>query len=585
MPANDEFRSLLKVPSTRTSRNNLLILIGLKLVLIAGLLAYTNPDVLPRIRLLLINHRFETLVPYVAIWGMSIVAILVAALQPSRWGRWFWASVFAVSTAVGWGYKQVSQSELTAFDVLSLWNARHEAGRAGAEYAHQIWLALAVFAVALVLFGFGPGAWGERTSRWLKRLVWVPALPVLAIAGIVYMKGGGGSQAMPQQFMPLAVTGVTGVRIALHPPEQHRAVAWTPDPALGQEKILMLVDESIRADYLSLQAGNSLTPHLADSASELVDYGRAISGGNCSHYSNAILRFMVDRDDIVHSANTNPTIWDYAHKAGYRTVFIDAQAGSIRSSSALQNFMTLGEKAEIDRFVAIQNIPAEQADERLMAVIAEELAKPGKVLIYANKNGAHFPYDESYPAQAAQFHPTVTEAGETADARAASYMNAIAWSVDRLWPRLMKTLDDTGTTMIYTSDHGQIVEPVGLTHCQVTEPETRTALVPLFLHIPSAEKRAAYQAAAQTLKNKASHFMIPATLLDFMGYQQKDVSKVYEMSLLNAGPYPLAFTSGDIFGLMSEEVNVNPADPASVRLEPAAIKALSKKTASNESLQ
>ena len=571
---SSDLRNIKTSSSSTENRSKLLFLLGIKCVLILALLAFTNHGFWGRIELLLVNHRPETLIPYVAIWSIAVLALLVAAFQPDRWLRWTWATLIALSTAVGWGYAQASQSELTAFDILSLWNARHEAGRAGEEYAHVVWLALALFAFAFAVFAVNPVSWGPRARFWLRRFAWLPAIPVLAIGGIVYLKGGGGSQAMPQQFAPLALTAVTGIRIVLNPPQPRAQVSWMPNSGKRQEKILVLVDESIRADYGGATPEHVLTPNMVASASQLIDYGRAISGGNCSHYSNAILRFMVDRDDIIHSANTSPTVWDYARKAGYRTVFIDAQAGSIRTVSALQNFMTLEEKAKIDNFHALQNVEAFEADDRLMAIVAEELAKPGPVFIYANKNGAHFPYDEAYDAKAATLHPTVTEAGETFAARANSYMNAIRWSVDRLWPQLMQTVMRNNAAMVYTSDHGQVVEPVGLTHCHVTEPETRTALVPLMLHLPNGNLQKEYAAAAPVLKDRASHFMLPATLLDFMGYARADTMKTYNMSLLDAGQLPLAFTSGDIFGLMSNNVSINAADPMTVAIEPEAQKAL-----------
>jgi glucan phosphoethanolaminetransferase (alkaline phosphatase superfamily) len=571
---SSDLRNIKTSSSSSASKNKLLFLLGIKCLLLVALLGFTNQGFLGRVELLLINHRPETLVPYVAIWAIALFSLVIAAFQPDRWLRWVWAALLALSTAIGWGYQQASQSELTAFDILSLWNARHEAGRAGEEYAHVVWMGLALFVFAFAVFAVNPVIWGPRAKLWLRRFAWLPAVPVLAIGSIVYLKGGGGSQAMPQQFAPLALSAVTSVRIALNPPQPRTQVSWLPDAARRQEKILVLVDESIRADYAGTTPEHVLTPNMVASASQLIDYGRAISGGNCSHYSNAILRFMVDRDDIIHSANTNPTVWDYARKAGYRTVFIDAQAGSIRTASALQNFMTLEEKAKIDSFHALQNVEASDADDRLMAIVAEELAKPGPVFIYANKNGAHFPYDEAYDAKAATFHPTVKEAGETFAARANSYMNAIRWSVDRLWPQLMRTVTQNSATLVYTSDHGQIVEPVGLTHCHVTDPETRTALVPLMLHLPDSNLQKEYAAAAPIIRDHASHFMLPATLLDFMGYARADTRKIYNMSLLNAGQLPLAFTSGDIFGLMSNDVSVNEADPMKVAKEPEAQKAL-----------
>ena len=53
----------------------------------------------------------------------------MAAFQERHWLRILWASLIALSTAAAWGYHHASQSELNVFDLLSLWNARHEAGR------------------------------------------------------------------------------------------------------------------------------------------------------------------------------------------------------------------------------------------------------------------------------------------------------------------------------------------------------------------------------------------------------------------------------------------------------------------------
>ena len=90
----------------------------------------------------------------------------------------------------------------------------------------------------------------------------------------------------------------------------------------------MLIDESVRPDYINWKIGNSMTPHLAANADKIANFGNAVSGGNCSSYSNALLRFGGTANNIVKSMTTNPTIWQYAKKAGYRTVYIDGQSGS-----------------------------------------------------------------------------------------------------------------------------------------------------------------------------------------------------------------------------------------------------------------
>ena len=562
--------------STLTAGDNKFGKVGifLKIAVILLLLAWTNPDIMDRVHLLLDNSRFATLIPYLAIWGLSVVVFLIAAFQPKPLWRWTWAILLSVSAGVAWGYRAASHNELSAYDILSLWEARHEAARAGQMYASPIMLGFSLFFLSIFIMVAGPVFKGQNTRKWLSRLGWTPILPILMIAGIVYLKSGGGSQALPVQFTSLSLSGLTGVRIALKPPIGRHAVAWKPKPELRQEKIVYLVDEGIRADYVSLLPDNPFTPRFAAAATDMIDFGRAISGGNCSHYSNATLRFMVNPRDIVNSANTNPTIFDYAKKAGYRTVFIDGHTGAVATASEMQSFMTMKEREHIDLFTSMHKLAGEDADDAVLKLIAEELAKPGPVLIYANKNGAHFPYDSSYKSSAAKFHPTVAEAGkDTLKTRGNSYRNSIDWSTDRLMPGFIKAAKDSNALLIYTADHGQNVSPFGLTHCATEKPPTVSAMVPLMLQIPPGQLRDSYVAAAVTLKDKANHYMLAPTVLKWMGYTDADVGTVYKSSLLKADPaFAPAFTTGDIFGLFSNEVNWTPIDVNEVKLEEPADK-------------
>ncbi len=267
--------------------------------------------------------------------------------------------------------------------------------------------------------------------------------------------------------------------------------------------------------------------------------------------------------------NSSPTLFQYAKRAGYRTVFIDAQAGGITNPGLMQNFMSMQEKADIDGFHAIRDVGSEYADEALAAVIAKELKSSQPVFIYANKNGAHFPYDHSYPAAEARYHPTMTEQpGDLKLDRIASYRNAISWSVDRFMKGLFASPDLSATTLIYTSDHGQTLDPAQLTHCQVEEPDPRMGLVPLMVYSADPLLRASFAKGAQLLKGKASHFQIAPALLMLMGYAHKDIATRYDESLFEATTHEPAFTSGDIFGLFSNAVHWNPVDTGADYLEP-----------------
>ena len=118
------FSESKKLSSFRHNSLNLLKLISIVIFLLGVNFGFSS-----RIGLLLDQGRLSTLVPFLVIWAIAIFAVLVAAFQPSIYLRGFWAIVIAVSSAVSWGFYYVSRSEMSVFDILSLWDARHEAGR------------------------------------------------------------------------------------------------------------------------------------------------------------------------------------------------------------------------------------------------------------------------------------------------------------------------------------------------------------------------------------------------------------------------------------------------------------------------
>jgi lipid A ethanolaminephosphotransferase len=275
--------------------------------------------------------------------------------------------------------------------------------------------------------------------------------------------------------------------------------------------------------------------------------------------------------DVVASVNSNATLFDYAKKAGYRTVYIDAQARNITDGNLIQNYMTLKEKAAIDAFYPINDVDSSQADSRLADIIAKELKTPGSVFIYANKNGSHFPYDEAYPSSASRFHPTQSESDvDSVRARIDSYRNAVAWSVDQFMYSFFAKVDVSSSTIIYTGDHGQRFVPGQLTHCQIEDPDPRIAIVPLLVYTSDATLRARFGAGAARLQGKASHFQIAPTLYQLMGYAASDIAKSYDENLFDGTAREPAFTSGDIFGMFDNSVNIHQIDLTKSYLEPEA---------------
>ena len=410
------------------------------------------------------------------------------------------------------------------------------------------------------------------------------------IAAILMVKEGGGAEALPSQFAPVSVGLVSASKLATEAVPARHAVAWMPRQRQIKH-VVMLVGESLRADYIDWTPGNPYTPDLARLRPRLVDFGPAVSGGNCSHYSNAILRFDATPDQLGSFARPDQSdavairqARRLSHRLYRRPVRLQSQPGK------LQNFMTAKETADIDSLVTMpETAPTPTLDDRLLDTVIKELRSPKPVFIYANKNGAHFPYDNAYPKSQRLFRPTMTEAmyaaaggdvskhtltsnmaGGPSQTRINSYRNAVRWSVDRFFGRLFKEADLDDTVIIFTSDHGQQFDPAHLTHCTVEDPDAREGYVPLFVSTTNPDLRARFAAGAEASRWHASHFQIAPTLFALFGYRKSDIDSRYGPSLFEANTRAPAFTSGDIFGLFSEQVRWHPLDLKKNYLEPGA---------------
>lgn len=536
--------------------SNMTIRFWFKLIGVLAILVLTNPDVLNNLPTLLARKQFGTLIPFVGIWVVTILALATISFHPRLVARVFWGLIVAGSTSLIWGYYQASHSQMSVLDAISFWNARHEAGRAADFYNQHILHAKILFAALFIFFIAPVPAFGPNIRRSLVWATALPIIPMLMIGAVFWFKNGVTYMTMPSQFSAVPIASLVAYKQATQTSVIRHDVSWKPVAKSPTRNIIFMVDESVRSEYIDLKPNNPYTPKFAALADKFVNFGPAASGGNCSNYANGLLRFGASREDIVGSTASNPTLFQYAKKAGFRTVFIDAQAGSFALGNMLQNFMTLKEKSNIDGFYLIRNVKADMADRELINIVAKELQSSQPVFIYANKNGSHFPYDHAYPSSEAKFHPTMTETGiDTQAARIASYRNAIAWSVDDFMKIFFGTADLSSTTMVYTSDHGQMLQAGKLTHCMVDNPDPRTGIVPLMVYSSDPATRARLETGAKLSVGKASHFQIAPTLYELMGYSRTDIAKNYDESLFDGTTHKPEMTTGDVFGVFGAQPN------------------------------
>jgi lipid A ethanolaminephosphotransferase len=398
-------------------------------------------------------------------------------------------------------------------------------------------------------------------------------LPIVSgalVAGVImYTKGG--TQVFPIPFGTFSNTAIVLVGISNSPSSVEKPLFW--DPALLRDvvrnggakiegtvhpifnKIVVIMDESVRGDYLSLNDATHNTTPFLKGADNLVNFGVAISGGNCSHISRTIFRFGMRQSDLPNSWReglNRPTFWQFAHWAGYKTIHIDA---------SFHNELSPAEKTLIDSNITVFENPGYLRDLRLIGKLLQALKDEGPAFIYVEKYGVHFPYTTKHPPDFHAF-PTPVESGtsshqntiassvgaflrsflppegtvhEYSDRSIADYPNAIVWSVDQFFRNLLPAVDLSQTLIIYTSDHGQSLLPGHFTHCSTTpKAPPGEAYVPLFAttSVPEFERGLARGAARHF--GRFSHFEVFPTLLLAMGYDAAWVNGSYGPSLMDS---------------------------------------------------
>lgn len=545
--------------------------IGLKVILLMIFIYFTNLGFSPRIQYLLETHNTVTLVVFLILWVLSIMTILIAAFQQSWFVRFFWAVIIGVVTAVSYGFYAAGGSELEVLDVLELWQARHETGRAFEFFQLALIKAGIVALLGFIIIMLPVPVFSGKLRRYLSYMMLAPLIPVIIFSTLIFIKSDRAVAGLPQQFVPLSIAGAISYKLSTNNLPKRYDVSEAPESPPKMSHLVYLVDESINPNYLYVSKGK-LLKGLADNISKIANFGVTVSGSNCSARSNAILRLGATRDNLIEMIRTSPTIWQYAKKAGFRTVFIDAQDSSklITKPNDFQNYMTIDEASFIDKFYKIKNIEAPQLDFKLLELIKTELDNDEPTFIYANKNGAHFPYQNNYPVSEA-IHQPVAIVGENKGFGALkslymesgmegvinTYKNSLHWTVDMFFRHFFKEINLEDTVIVYTSDHGQYFEPNSTTHCTSGDDAPATeGLVPLMVMTDKEDLKTLFNTAATVKYNQVDQFSIFPTLLNLMGYSE-EIKTPYGNDLLDTHNHrhdtKAAFNTGDIMGILSNE--------------------------------
>lgn len=481
-----------------------------------------------------------------AMFVVLVLALWMSAYIRQTLVRHVFALALFVSAVFFEVYTQVTDSYLTYSQFVSLVYSGGFIQEAAYQYREVI--ISAVIGGLLLLFGIALKP--RRTLRVPGYLpVVAPVLGVMLLSCVLFVRAGEGARGLPVMYTPLAYLNLLAYESLHSTIGPREPVTLKRRSSLIEQDIVLIIDESVGGNYLDINTPFGVRSGLKTppEGAEIFNFGYAASIANCSADTNVTLRYGGTRADYIRINSTRPSIWQYAKKAGLRTVYIDAQ----RTGGNLQNLMTELEKQDIDEFVQFDHTSVRDRDMAAAAKLIELLDDHQAELVVINKVGAHFPVHDKYPDDFMSYRPALPRGQfqEVADTGSRdgfdgqkddwllyrnAYQNTLLWNVGEFFTRVFQQADLSRAVLIYTSDHGQDLHERGNpglnTHCG-GDPMPEEGLVPLVVIQGRQFNSLDWRGAWARNKDRSSHYNIFPTLLQLMGYDPVGVESVYGRSL------------------------------------------------------
>jgi glucan phosphoethanolaminetransferase (alkaline phosphatase superfamily) len=449
-----------------------------------------------------------------SLWFLSF---LWASIQSFRLVKFFLWLFFTISIIVEYSYFQTFHRLMSPVDFwtamlspVTLWS------EAIAMYVN--WEAITIstiFSLVVLIF------WNARGSRTLPLGVFA-GLSILVLILPVFVpfdrQMGGSVYQMTRLFSNLHISD----RFVANRDEIKEIVH--PPPA---NNIVLVIDESLRGDHLSINGYSRSTTPFLNSLKEngfITNWGIAVAGATCSVYSNPHILTGVDSKEGSHRLVTQwPTVFQYARAMGYQTQYLDVQ------QEYLWNGLSTDDKKDLDVYWGASKFGNDiYADQRAAQYINKELIGATGKFIVINKRGMHILYENCYPKEKTEWSPTPPDRDYKRFPNLVinAYDNAVKFNLESFYSSLLPDGKPISHTfIIHTSDHGETLQENGeaWSHCNNTGPE---ASVPLFM-IGELE----FDTEPDFL---ASHDNILPTILDLMDFPEEARVINYSESLLNA---------------------------------------------------
>jgi glucan phosphoethanolaminetransferase (alkaline phosphatase superfamily) len=519
--------------------------LSIKVLLLVVFLVATNHGAWERLQSLASPPKAAA---FVALWALSAAALFCIAFLPYRSWRYAWTAVLVLGSQLGLGYWLVTKTHLRLADAEQLLDVVAFSDNLLGFYSGPLLGAALVSAIGVVALNMRP-FWHARDLRHalpLAAALLVPLVPVSATAGMLYTRGGEGTDGLPVQVTSPAFVLVLALeRLVAGPQRERKDVEIAPSAERGARIVIVIMDESVRGDYLDINRPGGVYSGLLPHQASMANFGVMSSISGCSSSTNASFRYGVGRQSYLDDLKTKPSIWRYAKKAGYRTVYLDGQ----RHNGRLMNLMTAEELADIDEHIqldpATPPVGRDMEIARRLRRIVEDAREPA--FVYVNKMGAHFPYEGKYPREHAVYQPTLkqtyfgnevdpkdtwspeTEDEDTRTRFRNSYHNTLRWNVGRFFDTLLPGLDLSQAVMLYMADHGQDFHEDGRpgfrTHCTSDKAAPGEGMVPMAVITQVSGILADMRGAAEKNRDRVSQFNVFPSVLALLGYRPGDIAR------------------------------------------------------------
>lgn len=452
---------------------------------------------------------------------LILFLILWASFNSKTVYRFIYGAIFIFAILVQYNYRATFNRFISIEDLNTAFNSPFSLWLDAAALFFN-WLGLFPIITYLLLV-----IWTWQYQYQGGKLLLALILIVFSLNLGSYYAGYGWSRAtsVPAFFKMLTNVLVEDVEIQY----LERTLVTYRSETQPQNNIILIIDESIRGDRLSLNGyDRSTTPYLEQLAVQgyLMNWGIAVSATTCSMLSNEfIISGGTTLPDPENHLKTNPTVFQYAKAMGYTTYHIDAQV------DYLWNGLTSADLSYIDHRVTRRTFGNDyDVDLRVADFIHEILATGMGNFFLVNKAGVHFHYSDTYPPDAVIWQPVSEEKAYTDPITIGNaYDNGLHYNLEQFFQRLLRDKSVLERSIVlYTGDHGQTLIENNETwsHCGDSLNE---ASVPLFL----ISGQGLFLDSIDT-EYRASHHNIFPTLLDLMSVPEEAKTTSYPLSLLTA---------------------------------------------------